>query len=90
MDLPSRSKWYEYSRARDRMLEATDTEQAPWFILRSDDKKRARLNVIRHILDAIPHEEMKRDKVKLPKRVMDGEYDDWATIADRKFVKEVY
>ena len=90
MDLPSRSKWYQYSRARDRMLEATDTEHAPWYILRSDDKKRARLNVIRHILEALPYEEVKREKVKLPKREMDGEYDDQATIADRKFVKEVY
>src|SRR5262249_39153590 len=46
MDMPSRSKWYEYSRARDKMLEATDTKYAPWYILRSDDKKRARLNCI--------------------------------------------
>jgi polyphosphate kinase 2 len=90
MDLPSRSKWFDYSRARDRMLASTDTEHAPWHILRSDDKKRARLNVIRHILDAIPYEEVKREKVKLPKRDMDGAYDDQATIADRKFVKEVY
>src|SRR5262245_20039610 len=54
MDLPSREKWYKYSRARDRMLEHTDTKQCPWYILNSDDKKRARLNCIRHILDQIP------------------------------------
>jgi polyphosphate kinase 2 len=90
MDLPSRSKWYEYSRARDLMLEATDTEHAPWFILRSDDKKRARLNCIRHILDSIPHEIVERELVKLPQRSNKGAYDDGATIADRKFVPEVY
>jgi polyphosphate kinase 2 (PPK2 family) len=60
MDLPSRSKWFEYSRARDRMLEATDTKDAPWHILRSDDKKRVRLNCIRHILEWIPYESSKR------------------------------
>jgi hypothetical protein len=90
MDLPSREKWYEYSRARDRMLDATDTKHAPWFILRSDDKKRARLNCIRHILEAIPHKKIRREKVKLPKRSMKGAYDDQATLKDRKFVKEVY
>jgi polyphosphate kinase 2 len=90
MDLPSRSKWFEYSRARDLMLEATDTPHAPWVILRSDDKKRARLNCIRHIIDAIPHEFVEREEVKLPKRSMKGAYDDQATIADRKYVREVY
>jgi len=90
MDLPSRSKWFEYSRARDAMLKATDTEHAPWFILRSDDKKRARLNCIRHILDSIPHKVAPRERVKLPKRSMKHAYDDQATIKDRKFVREVY
>jgi polyphosphate kinase len=90
MDLPSRSKWFEYSRARDMMLEATDTEHAPWHILRSDDKKRARLNCIRHILDSIPHKELPREKVKLPERSMKHAYDDQATIKDRKFVPEVF
>jgi len=90
MDLPSRSKWFEYSRARDLMLAATDTKHAPWHILRSDDKKRARLNCIRHILDSIPHKEVRREKVELPKRSMKGAYDDQASIADRKFVEEVY
>ena len=58
MDLPSRSKWFEYSRARDLMLKATDTKWAPWYILRSDDKKRARLNCIRHILNLIPYKKV--------------------------------
>lgn len=90
MDLPSRSKWFAYSRARDQMLEATDTKWAPWYILRSDDKKRARLNCIRHILDLIPYEKLPREKVKLPKRSMKGAYDDQASLAGRNFVPEKY
>jgi polyphosphate kinase 2 len=90
MDLPSRGKWFEYSRARDMMLAATDTKHAPWYILRSDDKKRARLNCIRHILKLIPHKEVPRQKVKLPKRSMKHAYDDQASIARRKFVPEKY
>ena len=68
MDLKSYSRWYDYSRARDDMFAATDSSWAPWFVARSDDKKRARLNVIRHLLNHIPYEEMPRSKVKLPKR----------------------
>jgi polyphosphate kinase len=90
MDLPSRSKWFEYSRARDAMLAATDTRHAPWYILRSDDKRRARLNCIRHILDRIPCKSVPREKVKLPKRSMKHAYDDQASIKDRKFVSEKY
>ncbi len=90
MDLPSRSKWFEYSRARDEMLDATDSKHAPWYVLRSDDKKRARLNCIRHILDAIPYKKVEREKVKLPDRSMKGEYDDQKTLEKRKFVREVY
>jgi polyphosphate kinase 2 len=90
MDLPSRSKWFDYSRARDMMLAATDTKYAPWYILRSDDKKRARLNCIRHILKLIPYKEVPREKVKLPKRSMKHAYDDQASIARRKFVPEKY
>jgi polyphosphate kinase 2 len=90
MDLPSRSKWYEYSRARDMMLKATDTAWAPWHILRSDDKKRARLNCISHILDQIPYKKVPREKVKLPKRSMKHEYDDQASLKGRKFIKEKY
>lgn len=90
MDLPSRTKWFEYSRARDAMLEATDTPHAPWHILYSDDKKRARLNCISHILDSIPYKSVEKEKVKLPKRSMKGAYDDRASLAGRKLVKEVY
>lgn len=86
MDLPSRSKWFEYSRARDLMLKATDTKWAPWHILPSDDKKRARLNCIHHILSLIPHKKVKREKVKLPKRSMKGAYDDQAALKGRNFV----
>lgn len=90
MDLPSRSKWYEYSRARDMMLEATDTDHAPWYILHSNDKKRARLNCIAHLLHQIPYKEVEREKVKLPKRSDKGAYDDQASLLGRNFVKERY
>ena len=90
MDLPSREKWYEYSKARDAMLKATDTRYAPWYIVRSDDKKRARLNTIAHLLDQIPHKKIKRKKVKLPARSMKGAYDDRATLESRRFVPERY
>jgi polyphosphate kinase 2 len=68
MDLKSYSHWYEYSRARDDMFKATDTSWAPWYVVRSDDKRRARLNVITHLLKHIPYEGAPREKVKLPKR----------------------
>ncbi len=90
MDLPSRSKWFQYSRARDEMLDATDSKHAPWYVLRSDDKKRARLNCIRHILDAIPYKKVEREKVDLPERSMKGDYDDQKSLEKRKFVREVY
>jgi polyphosphate kinase 2 len=90
MDLPSRSKWFEYSKARDKMLEATDTKHAPWHILKSDDKRRARLNCLAHILSQIPHGKAPRSKVKLPKRSMKGAYDDQSSLEGRKFVAEKY
>ncbi len=90
MDLPSREKWYQYSRARDLMLEATDTSHAPWYIVPSDDKPRARLNTIAHLLSVIPYREVPRAKVKLPNRSKRGAYDDQASIAGRRFVKERY
>jgi polyphosphate kinase 2 len=68
MDLKSYSRWYDYSRARDEMFAATDSSWAPWYVVHSDDKRRARLNVITHILKHIPYEELPRSKVKLPKR----------------------
>jgi polyphosphate kinase 2 len=68
MDLRSYSRWYDYSRARDDMFKATDTPWAPWYVARSDDKKRARLNVIAHLLKQIPYEKVPREKIRLPKR----------------------
>ena len=90
MDLPSRAKWYEYSMARDAMMKATDTKWAPWYIVRSDDKKRARLNCIAHLLNLIPYKKVDKPKVKLPSRSKKHEYDDEATIAKRNFVPEIY
>jgi polyphosphate kinase len=90
MDLPSRSRWYDYSRARDRMLAATDTRHAPWHIVRSDDKPRARLNCIAHMLSLIPYKKLPREKVKLPKRSKKGAYDDQASLKGRRFVPERY
>lgn len=88
MDIESFPRWYAYSQARDMMLEATDTQDAPWYIVRSDDKRRARLNCIAHLLSLIPYKELPREKVKLPKRSKKGEYDDQATLEGRSFVTE--
>ena len=90
MDVESYNRWHQYSRARDRMLEATDTDNSPWHIVRSNDKKRARLNCITHLLNQIPYEEISREKVKLGKRSMKGGYDDQATLEGRRFVPEKY
>ena len=90
MDLPSREKWYEYSRARDRMLEATDTKHAPWYLVRSDNKRRARLNCIKHLLSVIPYKKVSYKKVKLPKRSHKQQYDDEATLKGRTFIPEAY
>jgi polyphosphate kinase 2 len=90
MDLPSRSRWYEYSRARDLMLKHTDTKIAPWYIVRSDDKRKARLNTIAHLLSAIPYKKLPEQKVKLPARGRKHAYDDEASIAKRRFVAERY
>jgi len=90
MDLPSRERWFDYSRARDRMLAATDTQHAPWTIVRSDDKRRARLNVLAHILAQIPHKKLEREKIELPKRSMKHAYDDQKSLQGRRFVEERY
>jgi polyphosphate kinase len=90
MDLPSRKRWYDYSRARDAMLKNTDTKIAPWYIVRSDDKKAARLNTIAHLLSLIPYKELPHKKVRLPSRSTKGAYDDEASIARRRFVRERY
>jgi polyphosphate kinase 2 len=90
MDLPSRQRWYDYSRARDVMLKKTDTPFAPWYIVRSDDKRAARLNTIAHLLSVIPHKKLPDPKVKLPGRSSKGAYDDDKSIARRRFVRERY
>jgi polyphosphate kinase 2 len=90
MDLESFPKWYDYSRARDEMLAASDHEAAPWFVLPSDDKKRARLNGISHILTRVPYETIERDKVKLPKRAKKGAYDDALDPEKVRFVRAAY
>jgi polyphosphate kinase 2 len=90
MDVESYARWYAYSRARDMMLEATDNEDAPWHIIRSDDKRRARLNCISHILKLIPHEKVHQEKIKLPDRSHKGKYDDQATLEGRSFVPEYF
>ena len=90
MDIKSYDRWYDYSRARDMMFEHTDTDFAPWHIVHSDDKKRARLNVIAHILSQIPYKKVDHDKVKLPSRSDKKEYDDRASIAGRRRVEQRY
>lgn len=76
MDLKSYSRWYDYSRARDAMFAATDSEWAPWHCVRSDDKKRARLNLITHLLEQIKYKELPREKIELPKRQKPGDYEE--------------
>ena len=90
MDIESWTRWNDYSQARDRMFAATDTPYAPWFILRSDNKKKARLNCIRFLLEKIPHKRVKRPKVELPRRSKRGAYDDEASLEGRNFIPERY
>jgi polyphosphate kinase 2 len=90
MDVESYAHWSDYSRARDMMLKATDSKHAPWYIVRSDDKRRARLNCISHILSLIPYKKVQRAKVKLPKRLAKGKHDDQAGLKGRNFVPERY
>ena len=90
MDVESYNRWYAYSKARDEMFAATDTAWAPWFLVKSDDKKRARLNIIHHLLSKIPYKAAPQDKVKLPKRSNKGAYDDRSTIEGRNFVPQRY
>ncbi len=90
MDLESYRRWYEYSRARDSMLKATDTKHAPWYIVRSDDKKKARLNCISHLLSMIPYGKVPHEKVKLPKRKTKDSYNDQAPLKGCHFVPEKY
>jgi len=74
MDLKSYSRWYDYSRARDAMFAATDTDWAPWYLVRTDDKKRGRLNLISHLLSVVPYEPLPEQQVKLPRRQKAGDY----------------
>ena len=91
MDLKSYSRWYDYSRARDAMFEATSRPPAPWYVVRSDDKKRARLNGIKHILSQIPYKRIKRDKIRLPDRsTRKHRYDDKLNFHKVKLVKEAF
>src|SRR5262252_3158202 len=90
MDIESYSRWYQYSKARDVMFEHTDTDFAPWYIVRSDDKRRARLNCISHILSVIPYKKAPHEKVKLPARSKKGKYDDQVGLKGRHFVPERY
>ena len=90
MDVESYRRWYDYSRARDLMFKATDSKHAPWYVVRSEDKKRARLNCISHLLKAIPYKRLSQEKVKLPKRSDKGRYNDQATLRRMKFVAERY
>jgi polyphosphate kinase len=90
MDLESFRRWYEYSRARDTMLTGTDTKHAPWYIVRSDDKKKARLNCISHLLSMISYGKIPREKAKLPKRLTKNMYNDEAELKGRHVVPEKY
>jgi polyphosphate kinase len=89
-DLESRRRWYDYSRARDMMLDATDTKFAPWYVVRSDDKKRARLNCIAHLLSQIPYKRVPREKVKPVGRSRKRAYDDEAPMKKRRFIPAAY
>jgi polyphosphate kinase 2 len=90
MDVASYKRWYDYSSARDAMLKATDTEVAPWHIVQADDKKRARLNCISHLLGQIPYKDVTGKPVKLGRRNTKGKYDDRASMAGRRLVPAVY
>src|SRR5579863_6236455 len=90
MDVESFQRWYDYSRARDNMLAATDSKHAPWYLVRSDDKRKARLNCISHLLSLIPYKRVPRERVKLPKRSEKHSYNDQASIKGRRFVPDKY
>jgi polyphosphate kinase 2 (PPK2 family) len=90
MDLESYRRWYDYSKARDLMLKATDSKHAPWYVVRSEDKRRARLNCISHLLKAIPYKRLSPERVKLPKRSDNNRYNDQAPLRRMKFVPELY
>ena len=90
IDMQALRCWYNYSRARDGMLEASDTDYAPCYILRSDDKRRARLNCINHLLTLIPYQDVPEAEVGLPRRDESDAYDDVKALEGRRFVTETY
>jgi len=90
MDLESFKRWYDYSKARDLMLDHTDTVHAPWYVVNSNDKKRARLNIISHLLSHIPYKRIEHEKVKLPERSHKKKYDDQETMTTRKHVEQKF
>jgi polyphosphate kinase 2 (PPK2 family) len=90
IDLDARTHWYDYSRARDAMLEISDTEIAPWHIVKCGDRHRAHLNCITHLLNQIPYEEIPHEQVALPERDESTAYDDEAAISNRRFIPEIY
>jgi polyphosphate kinase len=90
MDVESYRRWYDYSKARDLMFKATDSKHAPWHVIRSDDKRRARLNCISHLLKSIPYKPIAPEPVKLPKRSEKNRYNDQAVLRRMNFVSEQY
>jgi polyphosphate kinase len=90
MDLESYRRWYDFSQARDVMLTATDSDHAPWHIVRTEDKRRGRLNCISKMLDIIPYKKISQPKVKLPKRSNKKKYDDEASLRGRRFIAEKF
>jgi polyphosphate kinase 2 len=90
MDVESWKRWYDYSLARDMMLKATDTKEAPWNIIRSDDKKAARLNCISHFLSTVPYKKVPHQQIKLGSRSKKHHYDDQATLKGHHFIPEVF
>ena len=89
-DLYSRTKWVDYSRAKDEMFVHTDIPEAPWFEVPSVDKRRSRINMMTHLLSQIPYKKVPRPEIKLPPRSTKGAYNDTKSIAKRRFVKQVY
>ena len=88
MDLVSRSKWIEYSKAKDEMFSYTDTKISPWYVVNADDKRRARLNTIHHLLSMIPYQEIKHKKINLPPIIMEGYIR--PPLTDQTFIPEIY
>ena len=90
MDMASWARWWDYTAAYAEMFKWTDTAWAPWYVIEADDKRRARLNCISHLLSQIPYEELPHEQVKLPKRNEKDAYDDQAPLEKRRFIPERY